>query len=481
MSPPDPSPRGDLDPEIFRRHGREVVEWIAAYLQDIERYPVLAPVKPGDVAARLPEAPPAAPEPLERILADFREVIVPGITHWNHPGFLAYFANTGSVPGILAESLTAALNVNAMVWRSSPAATELEGVVCGWLRDMMGLPAAFDGHINDTASVGTVVALAAAREAATDGAVRERGLAGGPPLRLYTSAEANSSVPKAALLLGLGREGVRLIEVDDAFRMRPDALAAAIAEDRRAGRVPMAVTATVGTTSTTSVDPVPEIASICRREGIWLHVDAAYGGAMALVPEFRGVLEGAGEADSLVVNPHKWIFTPMDCSVLFTPRPETIRRAFSLVAAYLMTPEDDRARNLMDYGPALGRRFRALKLWMVIRAYGSEGIGARIREHVALARRFAEWVDGSPGWERLAPAPMSTVCFRHAPPARGPEALDAHNRRLLDAVNATGRVFLSHTEVRGRFALRLAVGNIRTEARHLEETWRLLQETAAGL
>lgn len=489
--------QGDLSPEEFRRHGREVVDWIADYLERIRDYPVLARTRPGEVAAALPPEPPSRPVPLEETLRDFREILVPGITHWNHPRFFAYFSITGSAPGILGEALTAALNVNAMLWRTSPAATELEATALGWLRRMLGLPESFDGHINDTASVSTLVALAAARQAATGGAVRERGLAGGPRLRLYTSEEAHSSVEKAALTLGLGQDGVRKIPTDREFRMDVAALTRAVAEDRLAGWVPMAVSATVGTTSTTSIDPIPAIADLCEREGIWLHVDGAYGGAMGAVPEFRWVLEGCDRADSFVVNPHKWLFVPIDLSALYCRRPEVIREAFSLVPPYLMTPEQGTARNLMDYGPALGRRFRALKLWMVLRTFGTEGIAERIRAAVAMAQTFAGWVDEASDWERLAPAPMSTVLFRHLPPAEvtparaehagpgglAPEepAIEAHNRALLEAVNASGKAFLSHVVVRGRFGLRLAVGNLRTTPEDVALTWALLREIAATL
>lgn len=473
--------RGDLSPDTFRRYGHEVVDWIADYLDGVDRLPVYPNVKPGEIRDALPDSPPAEPEPLDTILRDFREVLLPGITHWNHPRFHAYFSITASGPGILGEMLSAALNVNAMLWQTSPAATELETQVLNWLRQMLGLPEGFDGHINDTASVSTLVALAAAREAVTDGAVREKGMTG-LRLRLYTSEEAHSSVEKAALVLGLGHAGVRKIPVDGGFRMDPASLARAVTEDRQDGWLPMAVSATVGTTGTNAVDPVPALADICEREGMWLHVDAAYGGALALLPEFHWVLKGCDRADSLVMNPHKWLFVPIDLSALYTRRPEDIRRAFSLVPTYLMTPEDARVKNLMDYGPSLGRRFRALKLWMVIRTFGVRGMADRIRSHVTLARKLAGWIQETPGWECLVAPPMATVLFRHVPPGTPDgEAVDAHNRKILEAINASGWAFLSFTVVRGRLALRLSVGNLKTTEDDVAETWRRLQAIAEGL
>jgi aromatic-L-amino-acid decarboxylase len=471
---------GDMDPEAFRRYGAEVVDRIADFLADPERWPVLPQLEPGAVRAALPDAPPEGPAPMETILADFDRIILPATTHWNHPGFLAYFAITGSGPGILGEMLAAALNVNAMLWRTGPAATELEEVATGWLRQLVGLPAEFEGVINDTASSSTLYALAAAREAAADLRIRELGLAGRadlPPLRVYCSEEAHSSVDKAVLTLGLGLRGLRRIPTDDALRLDTAALAAAIAEDRAAGFRPLAVVATVGTTSTPSIDPVPEIADLCAREGLWLHVDAAYGGALAIAPEHRDVLAGCDRADSIVINPHKWIFTPIDCSVLFTRRPEVLRDAFSLVPEYLKVPErEGEARNLMDYGVALGRRFRALKLWFVLRYFGAEGLAARLREHLRLARLFQGWVDDAGDFERLAPAPFSVVVFRHRPPGLDEAALERHNTRLLERINATGEVLLSHTRVHGRYALRLAVGNLRTTEDILRRAWELLRE-----
>ena len=479
----DGSSRGGLDPEQFRVYGKQVIDWIADYLANAERYPVLSPVSPGDVKRQLPGEPPRAPESMDAMLADFDRVILPGVTHWNHPGFFGYFAITGSAPGILGELLSAALNINGMLWRTSPAATELEEVVMDWLRQMLGLPAACEGVITDTASVSTLIAAAAAREA-LGRRVREEGLAGRadlPRLRLYCSEQAHSSVEKAGIVLGLGQAGVRKIPVDGEFRMRPDALAAAVDEDRRAGWLPFCVVATVGTTSTTSIDPVPAIADVCDRERLWLHVDGAYGGMAAIAPEMRYVLDGCDRVDSIVVNPHKWLFTPFDCSAFYTRRVDMLKRAFSLVPEYLRSADGD-VKNYMDYGIQLGRRFRALKLWFVIRSYGVEGLAARIREHCRLAREFAAWIDEHPDFERLAPVPFSAVCFRYRPRGVDDEAeLERLNGKLLDAVNAAGRVFLSHTKLAGRYTIRLAIGNAATGERHVAQAWEALKEQAARL
>ncbi len=477
MNRPDhPPPPGDMPPDEFREHGYEVIDWIADYFASIDDYPVLARVKPGETAARLPLEAPEEPTGMDEILRDFEEGIVPGTTHWNHPGFLAYFGITGSGPGVLGETLAAALNVNAMLWRTGPSATELEERSLDWLRQMLGLPEGFHGHIQDTASSSTLVAIAGAREAlGLD--VRDEGLAGRdlPRLRLYCSEEAHSSVEKAGMTLGIGRAGTRRIPTDDTFRMDAAALRRAIGEDVAAGVRPFCVVATVGTTSTTSVDPVSEIADICREHGLWLHVDAAYGGAAAVVPEMRHVLDGCERADSLVINPHKWLFVPVDCSALFLRRPEVVRRAFSLVPDFLTTPEGESVTNLMDYGNALGRRFRALKLWMVLRYFGRGGIAERLREHLRLAREFASWVEAEPRWEVVAPVPFSTVCFRFRPAGVPEEQVDAINERILETVNASGEVFLSHTRLRGHFVLRAAVGNLRTTEKHLRRAWELLR------
>jgi aromatic-L-amino-acid decarboxylase len=430
----------------LRRDGQAAVEWVARYLEGMRELPVRAQVEPGDVRGALPSSPPERAEPFEAVLRDLDEVIVPGTTHWNHPRFFAYFAITGSEPGILAELLSAAFNVNAMLWRTGPAATELEELVVDWLRQLVALPETFHGHIEDTASTSTLAGLAAARELRPGGVV-------------LCSEHAHSSVDKDCRILGLE---LRKVPADAEHRMRPDALEDALA----AGEV-AAVVATVGTTSATSVDPVPAVADLCERFGAWLHVDAAYAGSAMVCEELRWAWDGVERADSLVVNPHKWLFTPVDCSVLYTRRPDALRDAFSLLPEYLRTNVED-VTNLMDYGPALGRRFRALKLWTVIRCYGREGLQALVREHVRLARLFASWVEAEPGWDVVAPVPFSVVCFRR-------EGSDEQNEALMERVNATGEAYLSHTRLDDRFVLRLAIGNARTTEADVERAWELLR------
>jgi aromatic-L-amino-acid/L-tryptophan decarboxylase len=454
----------EMSPEEFRRLGHELVDWTANYLADPGRYPVLPSVAPGDLIDALPASGPERGESMPAILADFERLILPATTHWNHPGFMAYFANSSTGPGVLGELLTAVLNVNGMIWKSSPAATELEQVTLAWLLRWMGLPSDWFGIIFDTASTSTMHALAAARQAA-DPEARLRGASGN--LALYASELAHSSVEKGAIAIGIGQNNVRKICCDAAFRMRPDLLEAAILLDRANGLRPFCVVPTVGTTSATSIDPVPEIAAIAARHGLWMHVDAAYGGAAAIVPELRQVLLGAEHADSLVVNPHKWLLTPLDLSVLYTRHPATLKQAFSLVPDYLQTTENPRAVNFMDYGIPLGRRFRALKLWFVMRYYGREGLAEVIRGHVACAREFSAWIEADPRFELCAPVPLSLVCFRV-------KGTDDENRKLLERVNASGEVFLSHTALDGRFTLRLAIGNIHTGIEHVRRAWEKL-------
>jgi len=471
---------GDLPPEEFRRIAHEAVDWIADYLTNVESLPVKAKVRPGEVRARFPASAPEEGESLDGALATWRDVIVPGITHWNHPAFFGYFPSSGSAPGILGEMLAAALNVNAMVWRSSPAATEVEELATDWLRQMLGLPADFEGVINDTASNSTLYALATARQVAYPD-VRQTGLFGQPRGRIYASDQAHSSVEKAVLTLGLGRGSFRPIESDDAFRMRPEALRAALEEDVAAGVRPIAVVATLGTTSTASMDPVAEIARIAREFEIWLHVDSAYAGSGAIVPELRPRFSGWEGADSIVMNPHKWFFTPSDCSVLFCRHPEQLAGAFSLVPEYLRSAEQGSTRSLMNYGVALGRRFRALKLWLVMRTFGSAGLARRLLDYVHMADELAGWVDEAPGWERVAPASFSTVVFRYAPAGMGLDETNALNQRILDRVNASGEAFLTHTVLRGKMTLRMAIGNVKTTREHVVHAWELLRDAAEAL
>jgi aromatic-L-amino-acid/L-tryptophan decarboxylase len=468
----------DMNSDEFREAGKQLIDWIADYLDHPERYPVLSRVKPGEVKDQLPARPPTTPESFDAILQDFNDVIMPGITHWNHPAFMAYFGTTGSLPGILGELLTAGVNANGMLWRTSPSVTELEEVVLDWLRQMVGLPDSFKGVIMDTASISSMIAVAAAREA-LNLRIREEGMAGRsdlPRLTMYTSEQSHSSIEKGGIVLGIGQQNVRKIEVDADFRMKPDRLAAAIAADRRAGYVPFFVCATVGTTSTTSIDPVPDIADICAREHVWLHIDGAYGGNAAVVPEMRYVLAGVERADSFVMNPHKWMFMPLDFSAFYTRHVDVLKRAFSILPEYLRTAEGSTVTNFMDYGVQLGRRFRALKFWFMVRTYGVEGIIERIREHIRLAHEFEHWVRAAPGWEVAAPVPFSTVNFRACPKNVPENQWNDFNERVLNAVNATGEVFLSHTKLNGSFVMHLAIGNIRTEEQHIARAWELLQQ-----
>ncbi|MFL5481651.1 MAG: pyridoxal phosphate-dependent decarboxylase family protein [Gemmatimonadaceae bacterium] len=472
-----------MSPEEFRRHGHAVIDWIADYLADPEKWPVIPGMKPGDLRKALPSSPPVNGEPMEQILADFKQLIVPANTHWNHPDFMAYFPNSATGAGVLGEALAAALNVNAMLWRTTPAGTELELHTLGWLRQLMGLPEEFFGFISDTASANTLYALVASREMHPELRLREEGMSGRadlPRLTFYCSEEAHSSVDKAVMTLGYGLESLRKIPTDSSMRMDPNSLRSTIENDVKAGRIPLAVVATVGTTSTTAVDPVPEIAEICKKYGIWLHVDASYAGSAAILPERREILAGCDRADSLVVNPHKWLFTPVDCSVLYVRRPEVMRRAFQHIPEYLIVPDEPGIVNLMNYSIALGRRFRALKLWFVIRNFGVEGLRSMIREHIRIAGCLAEWVDTDPEFERLAEANFSTVVFRHRPRGMKETELDAHNARILERVLAKREVFISHTRVRGEYGLRIAVGNIHTTEAHVRHAFDLVKDAAGA-
>jgi aromatic-L-amino-acid/L-tryptophan decarboxylase len=429
----------------FREDGQAALEWAARYLERVPDLPVLARVRPGEVRSRLPASPPERGEPFSAVLRDLDEILVPATTHWQHPRYFAYIAATASEPGILAELLAAALNPVAILWRTAPASTELEGVVADWVGQLLGLPAGWHGHIEDSASTSTLAAVIAARHVTGRDVV-------------VCSEHAHSSVEKAARMLGME---LRKVPVDDEFRLRPEELDV---EDAAV------VVATVGTTSTASVDPVPAVADACKSAGAWLHVDAAYAGSAMVCPEHRWAFAGVDQADSLVVNAHKWMLTPMGCSLLWTSRPEDFRSAFSLVPEYLRTPDSEDALSLSEYGPALGRRFRSLKLWAVLRCYGREGLQRVIREHVRLAELFEGWVRDEPGWELCAPRPFSIVCFRR-------EGSDKENEALLERVNAGGEIFISHTRLNGRYVLRLAIGNERTTEDDVRRAWEVLRST----
>jgi aromatic-L-amino-acid decarboxylase len=460
----------DMPTEDFRRAGHEVTDWIADYLRDIRDLPVLPRVEPGIVRGSLPNSAPETGEPIDSILEDFRNIIVPANTQWNHPSFHAYFSVSASGPGILAEALTAALNVNHMVWKASPAGSELELVTLDWLRQWLELPADFFGMILDTASISTMHALIAARDF-VDPECRTRGSRG--DLVVYTSEQAHSSVEKGAIAIGIGQNNVRKILVDDQFRMRPEALRQAIESDVVAGRKPCCVVPTVGTTSTTSIDPVAAIVNIANEFRTWVHIDGAYGGIPAILPEFRHVLKGVENAHSLVVNPHKWLFTPIDCSVLYTNRPDVLRQALTLIPEYLRTAQDESVINSMDYGVPLGRRFRSLKLWFVMRYFGRDGISRILRDHISWAQEVAQQIDAHPLFELAGPHPFSLVCFRY-------KGSDEQNRQLMDRVNASGIAFLSHTVLNGRFVIRLAIGNVRAERQDIQRVWERIQAEACG-
>ncbi len=470
---------GDMPVDDFRKYGHQLIDWIANYLEGIENYTVLPGVKPGEIKSNLPSDPPEKGESFENVMKDFEDKIIPGITHWNHPDFMAYFNSTSSGPGILAELLSAGLNVNGMAWHTCPAATELEEVTLSWFKKMLGLPSQFWGIIYDTASVSSMHAIAAAREQLDGLMLREKGLTGRkdvPRLRMYLSEQAHFSIDKSAVTLGIGLEGIRKIPVDDDFRMIPAELQKAIDEDKKDGWLPFCVVATVGTTSTTSVDPVKEISKICLKENLWLHVDAAYAGTAAVLPEMRWIFDGIENADSLVINPHKWMFTPIDLSIFYTKKPEMLKRAFSLSAVYLKASEKE-STNFMDYGIQLGRRFRALKLWFIIRYFGMEGIRNRIKEHIRLAKEFAKWIDSHRDFERMAPTDFGVVCFRANPKnVVDDDELNTLNEKLLNEINKSGKLFLSHTKLNGKYVIRISISGLRTFENHVNSAKELIRK-----
>ena len=474
-----------MKPEEFRRHAHDVVDWIADYLEHADRYPVCSRSRPGDLLAALPPSAPEDGEPMADILADFERDIVPGLTHWNHPRFFAYFPANNSGPSILGEMLSAGLGINAMLWQTSPAATELEQRMMTWLARLIGLPEGFHGVIHDTASTATLCALVCARERATGFGANTAGLAAaaaGGALRVYASREAHSSVLKGARLAGFGSDHVVAVDIDAERRLDAADLERCLAADLAAGRAPCAVVATVGTTGCTAIDPLGAIGPVARRHGLWLHVDAALAGTAAILPEMRWILDGVGEADSLVFNPHKWLLTNFDCSAFYVRDPDHLQRAMAIHPEYLRTTRDAEVVNYMDWGLQLGRRFRALKLWFVLRSYGARQLREIVAGHLALARDFAGWIDDDPDWERLAPVPLNTVCFRWRP--RGvtdPEELNEANAALMDLVNREGTIYLTHTKLDGITTLRLAVGQRATGPEHVKQAWDALREGARTL
>lgn len=473
----------DMASTEFRKYGYELVDWIADYLDNIEDYSVLPKTEIGEIKNSLPDQPPKSGESFETILSDFDKKIMPGITHWNHPNFMAYFNSTSSGPGILADLLSAGLNINGMSWHTCPSATELEEVTLNWLAQMLGIPVKFWGIIYDTASMSSLHAVAAAREQAKELFINGEELSQSnySQLRLYCSEQAHFSIDKCALTLGINKEGIRKIPVDKEFRMIPEKLSEAVKQDRKNGWLPFCVVATVGTTSTTSVDPVKEIATICKKEKIWLHVDAAYAGTAAIIPEMRWIFDGIENVDSIVVNPHKWMFTPIDLSAFYTSKPEMLKQAFSLSAEYLQSSSDEKVTNYMDYGIQLGRRFRSLKLWFIIKYFGVNGIRNRIREHIRLAKKFADWIDNNDDFERMAPVHFGVVCFRAVPKNISDDQslreneLNKLNEKLLNKINSSDKLFLSHTVLNNKYTIRISISGIRTLEKNVKDAQLIIQ------
>ncbi len=468
--------------EDFRKHAHELVDWMADYLENIEQYPVKSPAQPGEIIRQLPVHPPQDGEPFGQIMADFAHIILPGMTHWQHPSFHAYFTGNSSPPSVLAEMLTATLGAQCMMWQTSPAAAELEERMMQWLIEMTGLPAGWSGVIQDTASAATLCAILTAREVHSDFAVNHRGFVDTQRFTVYCSEQTHSSIDKGVKIAGLGIKYLRKVEVDENYALRPAALEATIRADLARGLLPLCVIATLGTTGSTAIDPLRPIAEICRKYRLWLHVDAAFAGTALLLPELRWMIDGIEEADSFVFNPHKWMFTNFDCSAYFVKDKAALIRTFEILPEYLKTAEGDRVNNYRDWGIALGRRFRALKLWFVIRTYGLRGLQEKIRMHIDLAQQFAEWIRRSPEFELLAPVPLNLVCFCWKPPQlHDLAARNRRNQQLLENLNATGQVYLTHTKLNGVYTLRAVIGQTYVEKRHVEKLWRLLQQEAAKL
>ena len=463
----------DMPINEFRKEGHKIIDWIADYLETIEEKPVLAQIKPGDVKSKLHSSPPLSGESISSIMKDVDDIIVPGITHWNHPNFMSYFNSTASGPSILADFLSSAFNTNGMIWKTNPASTELEETVLDWFRIMLQLPKRFWGITYDLASVSSMHAIAAARENAK-AIYPEFDI---KKLRLYCSEQAHSSIDKSVITLGLEKKAIVKIKVDDQFRLIPSELESAIRKDLKDGFQPFCAVATVGSTSTTSIDPLTDIVNISKKYKLWIHVDAAHAGSAAIVPEIRPILSGVEDANSVVINPHKWLFVSIEFSVLYCTDPEILKKAFSIIPEYLKTDEDKSVTNYMDYGIQLGRKFRALKFWFLIRYFGVEGLQKIIREHIRLGEMFADFIDRHPNFERLAPTPLSTICFRAVPNGNmTEEELNTFNKTLMDEINNSGKLFLSHTKLNGKFTIRVSISGIRTTEKNVINAWNLIQE-----
>ena len=470
-----------MTPEEFRREGHKVVDWIADYRARLAQLPVMSPVEPGSVRAQLPASPPAEPEPFDGVLRDLEKILVPGLSHWQHPGFFGYFPSNSEPASVLGDYLSTGLGVLGLSWQSSPALSELEEVVTDWMRQMSGLSNAWSGVIQDTASTSTLVALICARERASGYALAGKGLQGGSrPLVVYASAQSHSSVEKAALLAGFGRAYVRNVATDDKHAMRPEALAAAIESDVDAGLLPCAVVATTGTTTSTALDPVAAVAEISRAHGAWLHVDAAMAGSAMILPECRWMWEGIESADSLVLNAHKWLGAAFDCSLYYVRDPEHLVRVMSTNPSYLQSGVDGRVKNLRDWGIPLGRRFRALKLWCLIRAEGVLGLQARLRRDLANARWLEQQVKAAPQWRVLAPVPLQTLCLRHEPPGLAGDALDRHTLAWAERMNRSGAAYLTPAILDGRWLVRVSIGALATEREHVAALWTRMRREAEG-
>ena len=468
-----------MDPATFRRNAHRLADWMADFYENIEKYPVKSPVKPREILEKLPAAPPENGESFDAIFRDFENIVVPGMTHWQHPSFFAFFPANGSYPSVLAEMLTAALGAQCMMWETSPAAAELEERMMDWLRQALGLPQCFEGVIQDTASTATLCSILTAREQISGFSINEAGFRGDLALTVYCSTETHSSIEKAVRIAGLGTSSLRKIPVDESFALRPVDLEKTIRGDLQAGRRPCCVVATLGTTGSTAIDPLRPIGEICKEYGIWLHVDAALAGTALVLPEYRWMIDGMEYADTFVFNPHKWMFTNFDCSAYFVRDRDALVRTFEIHPEYLKTREESRVNNYRDWGIQLGRRFRALKLWFVMRTYGIEGIRETLRRHLSITRSLVDRIQETPDFELSAPAPLNTVCFRYAPDGfSDPEVLNELNELLLERLNGTGKVYFTHTLLRDAYVIRFVIGQTTVASRHVDRAWDLIAETA---